>query len=171
MQQIINEIHAHIVSRGGVRSGWYVGIASEPRECLFSRHGASTLRGGSRRAGKFRDFRPGSGDGGAIRVCSNSFHTDYHALILSVTHDFLLEICATPTRADALRPRDATRLGLAEPRGSPPARGLARRPRALAALLLSLIRGGGGVARNCMERQGEGRFWPLTRRLVLLRLL
>ena len=45
MQQIINEIHAHIVSRGGVHSGWYVGIASDPRDCLFSRHGVQEQGG------------------------------------------------------------------------------------------------------------------------------
>ena len=45
MQQIIDEIHAYIVQGGGLRSDWYVGIAGEPRDCLFSRHGVQEQGG------------------------------------------------------------------------------------------------------------------------------
>lgn len=39
MQTIINEIHAYIVRNGGSEAQWYIGIAGDPRDCLFSRHG------------------------------------------------------------------------------------------------------------------------------------
>ena len=36
--QIIQEIDNHISKRGGGYSGWYVGIASDPSDRLFSDH-------------------------------------------------------------------------------------------------------------------------------------
>jgi len=38
-ETIIREIINYISDRGGGYGDWYVGIATEPRETLFSRHG------------------------------------------------------------------------------------------------------------------------------------
>lgn len=43
--QIINDINAHMRSCGGKASDWYVGIAADPRDTLFNRHGV-TEQGG-----------------------------------------------------------------------------------------------------------------------------
>ena len=43
--QIIKEIAAHVRSRGGSYSSWYVGVASKPRERLFRDHNVSEKNG------------------------------------------------------------------------------------------------------------------------------
>lgn len=46
MQNIISEISSYIKNSGGGHpSSWYVGIAGNPRDCLFNRHGVSELKG------------------------------------------------------------------------------------------------------------------------------
>lgn len=40
-QQIIQEMKAYISSHGGTYKEWYVGIASDPRQCLLNDHGVN----------------------------------------------------------------------------------------------------------------------------------
>lgn len=39
------EILAYVQQRGGGFAGWYCGIASDPRDCLFNRHGVDERNG------------------------------------------------------------------------------------------------------------------------------
>lgn len=43
--RVAAEIKAHIDSRGGPHSSWYVGIATDPRDRLFSQHGVDEKNG------------------------------------------------------------------------------------------------------------------------------
>lgn len=45
MQEIVNQIYAYIQQVGGSSRDWYVGIASEPRSCLFVRHNVTETGG------------------------------------------------------------------------------------------------------------------------------
>ena len=40
-EQIINDISAYMKQRGGTSSGWYVGIATDPKQRLFVDHNVS----------------------------------------------------------------------------------------------------------------------------------
>lgn len=42
--QAVNEISAHV--GGDQRTTWYAGIASDPEDCLFSRHRVDRINGG-----------------------------------------------------------------------------------------------------------------------------
>jgi hypothetical protein len=44
LEEIIEQISAHITSRGGGYSGWYVGIAAAPKERMFTEHNVSENR-------------------------------------------------------------------------------------------------------------------------------
>ena len=43
--QAQNDILAHIKTCGDSFSAWYCGIAADPRDCLFNRHGVDELHG------------------------------------------------------------------------------------------------------------------------------
>ena len=44
-QTIVNKIIEHVKDRGGLYSSWYIGIASNPRDRLFSDHNVSEKNG------------------------------------------------------------------------------------------------------------------------------
>jgi hypothetical protein len=81
-QQIVNEISAHVGTEN--RAGWYAGIATDARNCLFNRHKVDEKTGGwiyrtadnnliarsaegALHTGGF-DGGPGGGDAQTIRV-------------------------------------------------------------------------------------------------------
>jgi hypothetical protein len=43
--RIQSEILSHIRQCGGSFAGWYCGIAADPRDCLFNRHGVDAQNG------------------------------------------------------------------------------------------------------------------------------
>ncbi len=45
MHPIINDLFNYMAKCGGTRAQWYVGIAADPRACLFSRHGVDEQSG------------------------------------------------------------------------------------------------------------------------------
>jgi len=45
VNQIISEIDAHINKRGGGYSGWYCGVAADPKQRLFNDHNVDKDKG------------------------------------------------------------------------------------------------------------------------------
>ncbi len=64
--QVQTQILAHIKRCGGSFAAWYCGIAADPRDCLFNRHGVDEKNG----AWIYRDC----GTDSAARVVEESFH-------------------------------------------------------------------------------------------------
>lgn len=65
--QAQSDVLAHMQKCGGAFAAWYCGIASDPRDCLFNRHGVNELQG----TWIFRDC----GTDTAARAVEQYFHS------------------------------------------------------------------------------------------------